>query len=261
MAVGSLRATVADAPAASTAERPAALCCSAGPRLVQVGRAQQQRTRGPPRGVQHTAIAASAAGACRLGRYRGQRGPAPLNPLTACNAAQNHKCARRVPGGPGQWLQRAGTGATGSTGWCGRAVRWQRKPQSKNTHARARTQTRTHVRTHAQAHTHLEKHHRHERKHHTETHTHVNTRTYTHSITRHTHTHTTHTHDTHTRTQTQVRVHARPSIARECVEQCRVPRVGDAAVGSGPARPHLAEHHGTGPHARAPPRACVHCCA
>ena len=128
------------------------------PGFVQVGRALQQRTRGPTRGVQHTAIAASAAGACRLGRYRGQRGPAPLNPLTACNAAQNHKCARRVPGGPGQWLQRAGTGATGSTGWCGRAVRWQRKPQSKNTHARARTQTRTHVRTHAQAHTHLEKH-------------------------------------------------------------------------------------------------------
>jgi hypothetical protein len=36
------------APAASTAERPAALFCSAGPGLVQVGRAQQQRTRGPP---------------------------------------------------------------------------------------------------------------------------------------------------------------------------------------------------------------------
>jgi hypothetical protein len=117
MAAGSpLRATAADAPAASTLERPAALFCSAGPGLVQVGRALVQRTRGPPRGVQHTKTAASAAGECRLGRYRGQRGHASLIPFTACSIAQNHKRARRVPSGAGQWLQWAVTGATCNTG-------------------------------------------------------------------------------------------------------------------------------------------------
>jgi hypothetical protein len=125
MAVGSLRATVADrpgsaqrgAPGRALLQRRASASCtsdvrrwtsqryrahtaarrlgemppsrrsegSSGPFLRRappfyrqaphngVNAEQQQRTptRGPPRGVQHTGLAASAAGTCRLGRYRG----------------------------------------------------------------------------------------------------------------------------------------------------------------------------------------------
>ncbi len=63
--------------------RPRSFAAQAKPRA---GRAQQHRTRGPPRGVQQNTTAASAAGTCRLGRSRGQRGQASLNPFAACSA-------------------------------------------------------------------------------------------------------------------------------------------------------------------------------
>ncbi len=150
MAVGSLRATVADAPAANTAERPAALFCSAGPGLVQVGRAKQQRTRGPPRGVQHTAIAASAAGACRLGRYRGQRGPAPLNPSTVRSAEHRVQLSTKQQTRTPHARWRRAVVATG----CGRCnmqhglllAGGSVAPQtSKQKHARRRTHAHAHA--------------------------------------------------------------------------------------------------------------------
>jgi hypothetical protein len=146
------------------------------------------------RGVQHTAIAASAAGACRVGRYRGQRGLAPLNPSNsvqrrasraaqhkttnahaACQVAPSSGCNGLCPVQHSTWVVAGGrlggsanlkaktrTQAHARARMCarthrhtltyksGRATRWQRKPQSKNTHARACTLADTHAcaRTH-----------------------------------------------------------------------------------------------------------------
>ena len=249
-----LSETVADAPAASTAERPAALCCSGGPG-PRAGRTCAAATDARP--TTSTPAAHRDSGECS-GRVSSrslswaartcaaksvqQRAAQSI----ACSAAQNHKRARRVPGGAEQWLQRAVPGATFNMGCCWRATRWLRKPQSKNTHAGARP--RTHVRAHAQTHPHLQKragdsvaaqtskqkHARtgmHARRHarmraHALPHTHLqstthtranstrtcklkHTRTYTHAHT-HTHSHGTHTqsHGTHgTHTHTHTHTH------------------------------------------------------
>ncbi len=166
MAAGSpLRATVADAPAASTLERPAALFC--GPGLVHVGRALQRRMHGPPRGVQNTSKTASAAGACRLGRYRGQRGSASLNPFTPCTAEHcstkpQHAACQVAPGSGCNGLRPVQHAARVVAGG---HFRWQCTPQSRNTHARAGLQTRTHVCAQAQTLAHLQKHYTHARTH------------------------------------------------------------------------------------------------
>jgi hypothetical protein len=49
-------------PSSEYAGAPGRALLQRGPGLVQLGRALQQRTRGPPRGVQHTAIAGESSG-------------------------------------------------------------------------------------------------------------------------------------------------------------------------------------------------------
>ena len=129
-----------------SAYRAALFGSTHGPRRSQVGRAQHTGRAAHHAGVvaaHHTSREGSGLFADSVGGR--QRGPPPLNPVTACSApyrVQSHSPARRVPGGAVHWLQR--TVVQHAT----RDVAGGRFGGSDSCSTRARAHTPTHTRAH-----------------------------------------------------------------------------------------------------------------